>query len=248
MIHGHITVLILAAGEGRRLASVSQGLPKALMEVGGRSLLEHTHRFMKAVGCDRVRLVGGYQFGALAQAARRLDSAIEIVKNTQWHQQNALSAIVGLEGLESAEGGVIVTDVDFIRPIRSAVLWQIAPSAVTIFTSRQVSSEEDLMRIRLDDEGRVLDLAKRLSDTQAISAGATYVPATRVAEVCQALREAVADVGAKDARWEDGLRRLIKNGIPFYGADVGTSDWLEVDTPEELAQAERALQERAHEF
>lgn len=243
-----LMALILAAGRGSRLGSLTLERPKPLLAVANRSLLAYTHRFVKAVGCDNVRVVGGYQFDVLAQAAYGLDPKIEMVENTQWHQQNAVSALKGLQGLETRDEGVIVTDADFIRPLAAAARWRIALSEVTIFTSRQSLPEKDLMRIRLDEDSRVLDLAKRLPDAQAISAGATFVPASRVMEVCEALQNAIHDLGADTARWEDGLRRLIHEGIPFYGADVGMSDWLEVDTPEELVQAERALRERAGEF
>ena len=46
--------MILAAGRGERLRPVTDNLPKALVEVRGRSLLERHLDAIKAVGVDTV--------------------------------------------------------------------------------------------------------------------------------------------------------------------------------------------------
>ncbi|MYS19246.1 MULTISPECIES: NTP transferase domain-containing protein, partial [unclassified Streptomyces] len=53
--HGEVAGLLLAAGGGRRLG----GRPKALLPFGGRPLVEHAVRVLRAGGCAPVHVVLG---------------------------------------------------------------------------------------------------------------------------------------------------------------------------------------------
>ena len=53
--------LILAAGNGSRLASVSETLPKPLIELHGKPLLEHVLLDARSAGIERFVIVLGYR-------------------------------------------------------------------------------------------------------------------------------------------------------------------------------------------
>jgi glucose-1-phosphate thymidylyltransferase len=52
--------LLLAAGKGKRLAAAAEGVPKALVRVGGETLLEHNLNKLCDVGCEHVVVVVGH--------------------------------------------------------------------------------------------------------------------------------------------------------------------------------------------
>ncbi|MPZ23422.1 MAG: NTP transferase domain-containing protein, partial [Dehalococcoidia bacterium] len=52
--------VILAAGNGSRLGSLTANQPKALLEVGGRPLVDYTLDAMAEAGIDQVVVVTGY--------------------------------------------------------------------------------------------------------------------------------------------------------------------------------------------
>ncbi|WP_080510422.1 sugar phosphate nucleotidyltransferase [Halorubrum coriense] len=56
-----VTAVILAAGEGRRLAPLTNRRPKPMVPVANRPLLEHVVEAVAAAGVDRVVLVVGYE-------------------------------------------------------------------------------------------------------------------------------------------------------------------------------------------
>lgn len=52
--------IILSAGQGRRLLPLTAGIPKCLLQVGGRSVLEWQLRILAMAGVDRVVVVVGF--------------------------------------------------------------------------------------------------------------------------------------------------------------------------------------------
>ena len=58
--------VILAGGKGTRLASISEGNPKPLVQIGGRTILDHQLGMLSKQGIQEVVLLIGYK-GELIQ-------------------------------------------------------------------------------------------------------------------------------------------------------------------------------------
>ena len=82
--------VILAAGRGSRLNGAANGLPKCLLPVGDRPLIEHNVRAMQSVGIDRIHVVVGY--GA-EQVMRTLNGACEYIVNEEYARTNSLYSL-----------------------------------------------------------------------------------------------------------------------------------------------------------
>ena len=52
--------IILAAGQGHRLWPYTQDRPKCLLDIGGKTILEHQVHALLAQGIDRITVVTGY--------------------------------------------------------------------------------------------------------------------------------------------------------------------------------------------
>lgn len=91
--------LLLAAGGGRRLG----GRPKALLEYGGRPLVEHAVAVLRAGGCTRVHVV----LGAAAETVRaRADlTGCAVVQNPWWASGMGSSLRAGLASLTGSDAG-----------------------------------------------------------------------------------------------------------------------------------------------
>lgn len=100
--------LLLAAGEGSRL-----GRPKALVELGGRTLAERGVTLLREGGCDPVVLVTG-AVDVSVPAARS-------VHNEGWRTGMGSSLRVGLAAVPEAAEAVVVALVDQPRVAPSAV-------------------------------------------------------------------------------------------------------------------------------
>lgn len=103
----HVAGLLLAAGGGRRLG----GRPKALLEHGGRLLVEHMAGVLRAGGCGPVHVVLGAGADAVRERAR-LPGCV-LVDNPGWREGMGSSLRAGLASLAGAGArAVLVALVD----------------------------------------------------------------------------------------------------------------------------------------
>ena len=82
--------VILAAGRGERLGRLTRWRPKCLVEVGGRSLLQHQVRALRDLGIDRIAVVVGH-LGELVRAA--MASECEFIDNRRYAETNSLYSL-----------------------------------------------------------------------------------------------------------------------------------------------------------
>lgn len=65
MSHDINMAIVLAAGQGRRLSSLSESIAKSLIRIGGITILEHLLQTFSCQGIENVVLVVGYLGGAI---------------------------------------------------------------------------------------------------------------------------------------------------------------------------------------
>jgi hypothetical protein len=84
--------VVLAAGRSERLASVTGGGSKALLRLGGLSLVERAVRSLLAAGLDRVLVVVGHDAGPVATVVGRFGRGrIRAVYADRWADGNGAS-------------------------------------------------------------------------------------------------------------------------------------------------------------
>lgn len=80
--------IVLAAGRGTRLGRHTRNLPKALLRVAGRSLLDWQLDGLVACGVAPVVVVGGYRCERLAR------HGIELVEASRWEETGPLASLL----------------------------------------------------------------------------------------------------------------------------------------------------------
>src|SRR5215469_16488162 len=96
--------LILAAGNGSRIAALSGSAPKPLVSLYGASLLEHILLSAQTAGIEKFVIVDGYRADALRRwfAERPLgDISVTLVENAEYHKANGVSALAARKWLEN---------------------------------------------------------------------------------------------------------------------------------------------------
>jgi len=79
--------VILAAGRGSRLGSMTNAVPKGMVQVAGKPILEWQRRALLAGGAKAVTVVTGYRSKVIA------DHGFDTIINEDWSRGNMLSSL-----------------------------------------------------------------------------------------------------------------------------------------------------------
>jgi bifunctional UDP-N-acetylglucosamine pyrophosphorylase / glucosamine-1-phosphate N-acetyltransferase len=245
------TVVVLAAGEGKRMKSA---LPKVLHPLLGRTLLGHVLTAAAPLGAERTVVVVGH--GADRVRAHLTEVAPQAVPVLQAEQLGTGHAVrIALDAVPEAAGTVVVIngDVPLLRPETVGALVEAhegAGAAATVLAA-EVPDPTGLGRIVRDADGRLEQIVEERDATDAqraireINAGIYAFDAAR-------LRAALGKLSSDNDQGEEYLTDVF--GL-FVSASEPVAVHVAADAVEtlgcndrvELAALRRLLRDRVNE-
>lgn len=229
--------VILVAGLGSRLAPLTDDRPKALVDLGGESILQRAVRLLRHHGVARVVLATGYRQDAIERTAAGLGVELDIVPNPDYATtQNSVSLALCADAVRGQAFFKLDGDVVFDPQVLERLDAADSPLAVAVDGRREL--DEEAMKVlatgdRITAFGKALPVKGSAGESIGIerfTAGAGVVLFDR-------LGQAVA-AGRTDAYYEDFYGELIEEGrLNAQAIEVGDLPWTEVDDPHDLARA-----------
>lgn len=235
-------VVILAAGMGRRLGTLTEARPKAVVEVAGRPLIAHALRFAQRVALRKRIVVGGFHVDQVRACVERADPEATVVENVSYRGGNVQTLLAGLAALDP--GGFLIMNVDHIYGSRVAdIVRTVVDGAtdITAFIDFDRALGHDDMKVQLF-EGRVGRMSKTLERWDAGYVGMTFVPGAR-REAYAAVADRALERHGMAVNVEQLLNDLVEAGAPPATADISGVGWWEVDDAADRAIAEEALRD-----
>jgi choline kinase len=233
--------MVLAAGPGRRLASLTDALPKTLLPVAdGRPILDVTLANLKQVGLDEVVIVTGFAANAIREQVppleRRHGVRLELVYNPKaeiWN--NAYSLWCAREAFSES---VLLVNGDTVHPVsvEECVLAARGPE-VLLAVDREKPLGEEEMKVVLTPAGELARITKQIDPRAAHGEyiGVAVIEARAAAPLAEALEATWrAD---PSLYYEEGFQTYADRGGEVRTTAIGSVDWVEVDDYADLARA-----------
>jgi choline kinase len=235
-------VIILAAGEGRRLRPYTQDRPKCLVEVAGRSLLDRQLDVLRAEGVGSIVLIGGY----LSETLRRPGLLVKI--NPRFAETNMVWTLFCAQ--EELVGDVIVAygDIVYSRDILRALLASRADIAVTIdldweayWRDRNEDPLADAETLKLGPDGRILEVGqkpKSIKEVEGQYMGLMKFSAAGIDTLKKVFHDSLRagflrGKSPEKAYMTDLLQAAIDLGHHLQSVPI-RGGWVEVDTVDDL--------------
>lgn len=233
-------VVILAAGIGSRMAAITHDRPKCMAPFQGGTILGRLLRQLAPTRPRRIHVVGGYQSEVLAGYLRGPEFAglpFQLHHNPEYRTTNSLvSAAIALE---AAQGQLLMLNSDVVydpEVIRRMVTSE-EPMALAL--DRSCYSEES-EKIAVNPAGRAVQLAKTLLEPEAAGCSLDlyrFHPEAGGMDWRRRLANFQQRPRARRQLFEDFLDAGMVSD-PFGCVDVSGLEWYEIDTVEELKDAE----------
>ena len=230
--------IILAAGASRRMISLTRNLPKCLLTIGDKSIIEHQIASLHHYGLDEIIVVTGFCEDKIKSAC---GDTISYITNPRFAETNSIYSL-WLAKKETQEGFIVInSDVLFHPLVLGKLLESSYPDVLAM--SKQEDMGEEEMKVKVNSD-RVIDISKAIPPQQADGENVGMVKfSSKGAEVLFEKMDELISKGMVN-KWAPFAFQQIASYHRLYAVDIGTLPWIEIDFVEDYERAKEVIYPR----
>ena len=242
MDNRNIKVILLVAGEGKRLRPYTLDRPKCMVEIDGISLIDRQLAVLKAEELDNIVMIGGYKADMLKR------EGVKLKLNSRYYETNMVWTLFSAE--EELKGDVIVSygDIVYSREILQSLLKSKADIAVTIdkewesyWRARSEDPLDDAETLKLREDDTIIEIGKKpksLDEIEGQYMGLMKFSTKGLNQIKKVFHAALEkgrllEKPVENSYMTDLLQAVIDSGNPIMTVPV-FGGWIEVDTVSDL--------------
>jgi len=240
--------LILAAGVGKRLAPLgpeAHRRPKALLDFGGKTLLQRHIELLRRCGISTITVVIGFAADTVRAALDALPGAppVCVLVNPDFREGSVVSLWAGRAVLESGTP-VILMDADVIYDTRLMARLVDSAESNVLLLDRAIEPGDEPVKLCVRD-GQIVDFRKKPTEAHewyGESVGFFRFTPEAAAELAQRADDYVTH-GRRMMEYEEPIRDMImaSEAGRFGFEDISGLPWTEIDFPEDIVKARAIL-------
>ena len=244
--------IILGAGSGSRMGQHTRDVPKVLLDINGKSILERQISLLREHGVNEIFVVTGYK------REKHVLKDIEYIFNPRYSETEQLASMMVARTKISDDVLIIFGDIIFDSQVLQQILASNDDIAIAIDLDWEKSYNERLGNPKsladkvLINQKKILQIsAKETSfdiESQTIgeflgviklSANGSRIIIKKYEELEKSYVGKFHDADSfKKAKLVDILQELIDSKIEIYPITI-SGKWCEIDTPEDLERARK---------
>ena len=227
--------IILAAGDGDRLGSLTAICPKVLLPVNGKEqLIRYPIKALAAAGVSDIAIVVGYLGDSVIEALGNGDDfgvRLQYVYNSDYLGGNAISVYKAREWVQEDPAVLCMGDHLIDGKIIKRLLGMPAFNETLCIDCTPASHHDvaEATKVTVDSAGCIENIGKDLVYWDALDTGIFLL----TENFFQALHELIQRRGT-EVTISDVTRFLVGRGHLFNTCDVSGYFWADVDTKEDL--------------
>ena len=240
--------VILAAGMASRLRPLTDTMPKCLLKVGERTLLERTVDAMRQAGISEFVVVTGYRANMIrdfltthyASLTTQNSPTFTFLHNADYeHNNNIYSLWMAGEVVRGKD--FLLMDSDILCD-PAAVVRIAEQSEAALALNRHELGEEEI-KVIVDAEGRITEINKTCNPKDALgeSVGIERMTAEYSEALYRELDVMIKEEGLINVFYERAFERLIPQGHTFRVVDTTSYFSYELDTPDDFQRAQELM-------
>jgi choline kinase len=235
--------VILAAGAGSRLKPLTDYLPKCLLTVGGKSILEMTIENIVANGDPEIILVTGYLEERIREFIKRRFPQLNVtfIFNSSYTSTNNIYSLWLCKNAVAGDD-MLMMDSDIIFD-KSIIAKLLASGYKNCLALKRHDVHEEEIKVRADEKGRVLEIGKNVipADAAGESIGIEVFGNEILPELFGILDRMVVTEKKVNLFYEAAFQELADRKNDLFVVDVTEYPCMEIDTREDLTAADELI-------
>lgn len=235
--------VIIAGGVSKRLRPLTESIPKTLLSLNERKILEHILDSSQAAGLTDFYILTGHGHAAVDEfiqeyTAQHPNISVQLHFIDRYAETGNIIAVEYLVPLMKDDTVVINSDTIFHEQVMKELVNSAHPNAMLVDDQKELGVEE--MKVLVNEQGNVFKIHKSLNPTESHG---EYVGILKFSpEVGPALLASAQALMLDNQMlyYEDAIQKMIDDaGIEIKSISTQGLPVMEIDTHEDLEAAKK---------
>lgn len=238
--------IILAAGRGSRMGSLTDNKPKCLIELAGKTLLQRQLDSLRGAGIDKIGIVQGYLGDQL------YTPGIKFFENKRWEKTNMVFSLsCAEEWLQRDECIVSYSDIiysinaiDVLIKAHGDIVITYDKNWLKLWKVRFEDPLSDAETFQVDNKGKLLEIGKKANDIDEIKG--QYMGLLKIStKGWKIIYNYLSNLSREEYDLlciTSMLQNLIQSGVEISAVPINDC-WYEVDNENDLKLYQSIMKE-----